>query len=82
MIRNKRAPTAVQNGTFEISQASSPRYPPIYVAFFTISHRKKVLNYFVFLYLRSSVQSPDAKRTQIRLSYVSLIEVNNEKKST
>ena len=48
MIRNKRAPTAVQNGTFEISQASSPRYPPIYVAFFTTSHRKKFLTILCF----------------------------------
>ena len=27
-------------------------------------HRDKVLNFFVFLYPRGSVRSPDAKRTQ------------------
>ena len=45
---------------------------------FYISHRNEVLNFFVLLCLRGSVQSPDAKRAQSRPYYVSLIEVKHE----
>ena len=34
----------------------------IHVAFFTISHRNKILSFFSFLYFRSSLQSRDTKR--------------------
>ena len=66
---------------FGLSWASSPWYPPIHEAFFTISHKNKVLNFLCF----SNVRSPDAKRAQItliRLWYVRLIEVKHDKKST
>ena len=53
------------DGTFEYSQDTATRYLPVHVAF-TISQRNEVLNFFVFLYFRGSVQSPDAKRAQIR----------------
>ena len=68
----------MQNGTFGLSQDSLTRYLLIHVAFLTISNRDKFINFFVFLYFRSSVQSPDTKRAHIRPQYVSLIEVKYE----
>ena len=38
----------------------------------------EVLNYFLFLYLKGSVHSPNTKRTQIWPGCVSLIEVKHE----
>ena len=54
----------------------------IHVAIFIISYRNKFLNFFVFLYLRDSVRSPDTKRTLIRPWYVGLMEVKHEAKAT
>ena len=41
VIRNERAPRTVQSSACELSQDTSPRYPPTHVAFFTISNRNK-----------------------------------------
>ena len=63
----------MQNGTFGFSQDSLTRHIPIHEAFFTISHRSKVLNFFLFLYFRGSVQSPDPKTADYYYYYYIII---------
>ena len=62
-------------GFYSIAQLDNSLFTSHFLQFLT---EIRFVTFFVFLYLMGSIQSPDAKRTQIRSYNVSLVKVQHE----